>query len=304
MTHLIRQMGHIAIATPDLEASAADLVDLVGLKVTERRDGRLFLSSNERHHEVSLVEAARPGVVAVGLEAMDAAAVDEVGRRARSEGFEIVDDRPLGPGTDRAVRFKIPCGFVIEVHTPVARSEGQRHVGPGGKARRIDHVNFKAPDVLVFRDVFTKLFGMRLSDRTAGDEFNWFRCHDGYHHTLAVFKGDPAVHHYGFAFDSLQDLSGIADGLVVKDRALLWGPGRHGAGGNVFQYFIDPNNCVVEMSVGMDRIDSDDLYRPRTWEISPTLADRWINLWGSPPPFNFTDPGLAFVGEPLAIAAE
>ncbi|WP_156640028.1 VOC family protein [Bosea sp. PAMC 26642] len=282
MTHLIRQMGHVAFSTPDPEGSAADLVDIVGLRVSGREKDRVFLTSNQRHHEVSFVAGDIPGVVAVGLEAVDAAAVDEVARRARIEGFDILDDRPLGPHIERAVRFAIPFGLVLEVHSPVARTEPQRHIGPGARAKRIEHVNFKAPDVLVIRDVFTKLLGMKLSDRTAGDEFNWFRCHDGYHHTLAVFRGEPSVHHYAFDFHSLEDLSGMADGLVVKDRSLLWGPGRHGAGGNVFQYYVDPNNCVVEMSVGMDRIDSDALYEARTWEISPSLADRWINLWGSP----------------------
>ena len=298
--HLIRQMGHIAMATPDPEGSAADLVDLVGLKITERRGGTVFLSSNERHHELMLVEGADPGVIAVGLEALDAAAVDEITHRVRSEGFEILNDQPLGPTVERAVRFKITNDFVFEVHTPVARNQPQRHTGPGARPRRIDHVNFKAHNVLEMRDIFIKLFGMKLSDRTAGDEFNWFRCQDGYHHTLAVFGGEPSVHHYGFAFHNLQDFSGVADGLVLKERALLWGPGRHGAGGNMFQYYIDPNNCVVEMSVDMDRIDNDELYEPRTWSISPTLADRWINLWGSPPPFNFTEPGLSFVSEPAA----
>lgn len=31
--------------------------------------------------------------------------------------------------------------------------------------------------------------------------------------------------------------------------------------GNAFQPYIDPSNCVVEMSVGMGRIDSDPLWR-------------------------------------------
>lgn len=294
VTHLIRQMGHVAIATPNPDDSAADLVDVVGLKVTERQKDRIFLSSNQRHHEVTLVRNEVPGVLAVGLEAMDAAAVDEVARRVRSEGFEIHDDRPLGPHTDRAVRFAIPFGLIVEVHTPVSRTESQRHIGPGARAKRIEHVNFKAPDVLVIRDVFTRLFGMKLSDRTAGDEFNWFRCHDGYHHTFAVFRGEPQLHHYAFDFHALEDLAGMADALVLKNRALLWGPGRHGAGGNVFQYHVDPNSCVVEMSVGMDRIDSDALYEARTWEISSSLADRWINLWGSPPPATFAERGLPF----------
>jgi catechol 2,3-dioxygenase len=144
---------------------------------------------------------------------------------------------------------------------------------------------------------------MLLCDRTSGDEFNWFRCNDGYHHTLALFRGDPSVHHYAFDFNALEDLAGIADGLVLKKRKLLWGPGRQGAGGNVFQYYVEPNDCIVEMSVGMERIDSDELYQPRTWEITPGFADRWINLWGSSPPSNFTDPGLRFVKPPRLVGA-
>ncbi|MGO1075473.1 VOC family protein [Inquilinus sp. CA228] len=294
MTHLIRQMGHVAFTTPDPEGSARDLAEIVGLKVTDRRDGTVYLSANQRHHEVSFRPGPRAEVLAIGLEAMDAAAVDEVQRRLRSEGIEILDDRPLGPGMERAVRFVAPFGAVFEVHTPVARDQARRHVGPGSRPKRIEHVNLKAPDTLLVRDFLTRLLGMQLSDRTAGDEFLWFRGWDGYHHTVAVFRGEPQLHHYAFDLHALEDLAGIADTLVLKDRALLWGPGRHGAGGNVFTYYVDPDGCVVENSTGMDRIDSDLLYEARTWEISATLADRWINQWGSPPPAGFTDPGLPF----------
>ncbi len=36
MTHLIRQMGYVAIATPDPEGSARDLADMTGVRVTHR----------------------------------------------------------------------------------------------------------------------------------------------------------------------------------------------------------------------------------------------------------------------------
>lgn len=295
MTHVIRQMGHVTFSTPDPEGSAQDLVDLVGLKITDRRDGAVYLSSNARHFEVAFMHGDERGVLAVGIEAMDAAAVAEVRRRVLSDGLELLGEEPLGPGIDRAVRFKTPFGFVIEVHTAIARDQAHRHIGPGAQPRRIEHANFKAPDTRLLHDVFTKVLGLKLSDRTAGDEFNWFRANDGYHHTMAVFRGDPALHHYAFDFHALQDLAGIADGLVVKGRHLLWGPGRHGAGGNVFQYYVDPNNCVVEMSVGMDRIENDAMYEARTWEFTSTMSDAWINLWGSPPPSDFTVPGLVFL---------
>ena len=46
---------------------------------------------------------------------------------------------------------------------------------------------------------------------------------------------------------------------------------------------------------GAPHVRLDALYEPRTWQISPTLADRWINLWGSPPPKEFIEPGLPFL---------
>ncbi|WP_245329317.1 VOC family protein [Bradyrhizobium centrolobii] len=292
-------MGHVTFGTPDPERSAQDLVDLVGLRVSGRHDRTVFLTSNERLYEIAFRQDTERYVATVGLEAMDAHAVDEVYRRAISDGLEVIDDRPLGPAIEHAVRFKAPFGLIIEVHTPVKRSEAARYIGPGSRPPRIEHVNFKVPDVLAVRDVFTNVLGLKLSDRTTGDEFNWFRAHDGYHHTVAVFRGEPALHHYAFDFHSLQDLARIADSLVLKDRTLLWGPGRHGAGGNVFQYYVDPNNCVVEMSVGMDRIYDDALYQARDWEMM--ASHRWINLWGSAPPNNFSEPGVAFASTPIDL---
>lgn len=186
MSHLIRQMGFVAFATPDPDGSAQDLIDLVGLKITGRRDDTVFLSSNERRWEVALTRGGGRAALAIGLEAIDADAVAEVERRARSEGLEILDDRPLHDGIERAVRFATPWGPVFEVHTPVARDQSQRHLGAGARAKRIEHVNLKVPDRLAFSDLLVKLLGMQLSDRTGGDEFRWFRAADGYHHTVAL----------------------------------------------------------------------------------------------------------------------
>jgi catechol 2,3-dioxygenase len=136
--HLIRQLGHIVFSTPDINRSADDLVDLVGLKVTERRSDRIYLSSNSRRYEVTFMNGPTAGVIAIGLEAMNSEAVKEIATRVKSEGFELIDDRPLGPAIDRAVRFEIPPGLVFEVHTPVLRSEVQRHIGPGARDVRGD----------------------------------------------------------------------------------------------------------------------------------------------------------------------
>ena len=82
MDHLIRQMGYVVMSTPDPDGSARDLAGIVGLKVTERSDTSVFMSANERRCEVVYRRGDTTGVVVIGLEAMDAASVDEVARRA------------------------------------------------------------------------------------------------------------------------------------------------------------------------------------------------------------------------------
>lgn len=295
MAHLIRQMGHVALTVPNPEVSARDLVEITGMKVTETRDGVTYLSCGRRHHEVSYRQGPEAVVEAIGLEAMDADAVDEVSRRLRAAGVDVLDDRPLDPFMDRAVRFMSPFGVIFEVHSPVVRDQPQRHIGAGSRPRRIEHVNCNVSDTVVARDFLTDVLGMELTDRTSQDEFLWFRAWDNYHHTVAIYRGTPKLNHYAFDQNSLEDLVGIADTLVLKDRYLLWGPGRHGAGGNIFTYYVDPDGCVVENSIGMDHFGTDLPFEVRTWEMTMDPKSRLLNQWGGTrSPDDFIEFGMPF----------
>ena len=297
MANLIQQMGHVALAVPDPEKSARDLQEIVGLDICARRDGAVFLSSNTRQYEVAYSKGPEPRVLAIGLEAADAAAVDEIFRRAKSDGLELIDDKPLHAGIEKAVRFRAPFGAIFEVHTPIARGHAFGHIGhigPGSRPRRIEHVNVIVEDTHGASDFIVKTFGMRVSDRAGDGLLSWHRAADGYHHSIAVGPGPNKLHHYAFDLRALEDLAGIADTLTMKKRALFWGPGRHGAGGNVFTYYIDPDGCIVENSTDMYRIDQDALHEPKNWDISEGMAGLWINTWGTPPPANFFEPGMAF----------
>jgi catechol 2,3-dioxygenase len=294
MAYLIRQMGHVIISSPDPLAAAQDLVEIVGLRITEQQGDAVYLTSNDRHHEVTYVKGDGK-VVAVGLEAVSADAVDEVRRRALSDGLVILDDRPIGKAYEKAVRLVAPGGAVFEIHTPIARSEPRfYHYGASARPRRIEHVNIFAADTQAFGQFCEKILGMKLSDKTADEGLRWYRAEDGYHHTIAMGPGESGLHHYAFDLHSLEDLAGIADNLARKNRAMVWGPGRHGAGGNIFTYYADPHGCLIENSIELDRIDNDATYEPRAWDISEGLAGRWLNLWGTPPTQAFLRPGILF----------
>lgn len=290
--HLIRQMGYLVLHTPDPENSARDLSEIVGVRVTQKRDGMVFTSSNSRLCEVAYKKSDQTGVSVIGLEAIDAAAVDEARKRAKSEGLDILNDTPSLPGVDKAFRFATPFGPVFEVHTPIARDQPPQYIGTTTRPRRLEHVNCRIQDSLGFHDLLTKLFGMKVSDRTNDNALIWYRAADGFHHTIAAGKGDE-MHHYAFDAYSVEDLVSLADALDLKGRELLWGPGRHGAGDNIFTYYRDPNGVVVETSFGMARIDNDDTYIVRDW--SKERPGRMRNKWGPATPLEYFNNGAKYL---------
>ncbi len=296
MSYLIRQMGHIALATPDPEGSAQDLAEISGPRIVDRTGDLVTLSSNTRKHEVGYFRSSRKAVLALGLEAIDAGAVDEVRQRAIDNGCEILSDRSYFPHVDKAVRFVTPQGPIFEVHTPVPRDQTARYGGHGAQPVRLEHVNIRVTDAKGFGTFCETVFGMKLSDRTTHDELQWFRAADGFHHTIAIGTGEAKLHHYGFDVRCFEDLATIADTLALKGRAMLWGPGRHGAGDNIFTYYADPNGCVVENSIEMERIDSDDIYVPRTWSLGPESRVR--NLWGPLEGPEYRAAGIPFALKP------
>jgi catechol 2,3-dioxygenase len=293
MSSLIQQMGHIVISSPDPLGAAKDLQETVGLRVTRTDADAVYLSSNNRHHEVTYVKGAGKAVV-VGLEAVSVEAIDEAYRRAKSDGLAILSDEPFGPNYERAITIVAPGGAVFEIHSPIERNQSVHYRALGARPRRIEHVNAFAPDVHAFAGFCEKTLGLKLSDRTADDGFRWYRAADGFHHTIAMGPGPSHLHHYAFDQHCFEDLMRIADSLALKDRSLVWGPGRHGAGDNIFTYYADPHGCIVENSIEMARIDNDATYEPRAWDISEGLNGRWINLWGTPPTPGFLVPGIEF----------
>ena len=57
----------------------------------------------------------------------------------------------------------------------------------------------------------------------------------------------------------------------------LWGPGRHGPGGNVFCYFEDPSGLVCEFTCELFQIEDEASWIAKEWERT---ADNG-NVWGT-----------------------
>ena len=104
---MVTRIGHIGLRVPDLDAAVDFQREVIGMVETERTAGAAYLTCNERHHELILIEdPVRRGYDHIGLEVADAASLEAVKRSAEVAGGVVGDVYDGEPGIDRALRVQ------------------------------------------------------------------------------------------------------------------------------------------------------------------------------------------------------
>lgn len=284
MRPLVQRLGYIALNVTNLDAACEDAVNIAGVHVVDNGSHRALLTSNSRHAELVLHKAESNEVRCIGLQAVDSDAVDEVARRVKAAGLEILSRVPSLDCIEKSVTFVTSEGHVFEVHSAMPDDRPRRYLGPGVHPRCLDHVNLSAADPKRIAEELEKTVGLRLVERTTGYEIMWMRAADNRHHTVAAVKGPSGIHHFSWEFSSFEDFKSLADTLDADDRVLVWGPGRHGAGDNLFAYYVDRSGFLVECIAEMELIHEEG-FEPRVSDPGENLSNiKVVNRWGAPPP--------------------
>ena len=124
---------------------------------------------------------------------------------------------------------------------------------PQDQPLRLAHAVLNSHAVEATRVFFEKALGFVLADRTRIMAF--MNC-DNDHHTIALGDTDnDALNHVAFLMPNIDAV--MRGGGRLKDSGLppQWGPGRHGPGDNVFNYFVDPFGIVIEYTAEIEQID-------------------------------------------------
>ncbi len=153
--------------------------------------------------------------------------------------------------------------------------------GTGAAPRRLGHVLLFTPDVDRQIDFYTRVLGLKLSDRS-GRVIAFLRCNTD-HHTLALLSSTgPGFHHASFQVGSVDEIAMGA--LRMADRGWQpgWGLGRHVIGSNFFYYIRDPWGAFAEYYYDLDSIPEDCAWQPRDFPGEDSLY-----IWGPPVPGDF-----------------
>lgn len=285
---MVTRMGHIGLRVRDLNAAVAFQRDVLGMVETERQAGVSYLTCNDRHHELILIEdPANVGYDHVGLEV---ASLEDLQRLQRS--VVHAGGRTLGaiyrgePGIAWALKVQAPTGHVFKLFCGMERGNPLPH---GDRPTKFEHVSFKTLHVGKLERFLSDGLGFRFSDRM-GPFASWWHC-DADHHGIAVVLAPPTtdLSHYAYAWPDLNALGRCADRLLAhRDQKLIWGPSRHGPGNNHFIYFADADGAMVECCSELALMPPAGDYIARHWPKSPHT----INQWGDPPPLRFIRAGF------------
>lgn len=290
----INRLGHVAFASPDVDRLASYYTDVLGFELTTRGDdGAAYLTPELVHHAVSIAPASERGLDHIAFQ-IDGS-LDEAEDHLSNIGLPFERRSDPEPGIPELLEIEDLDGNRVQLYAEAASSAA---VGPSAiRPQKLGHVCYFVSDVQK-ATVFYEQLGFRWSD-WMGDFFVFLRCNSD-HHALNLLRSERTrrMHHIAYELRDWAHVQLACDTLARHDHPLVWGPGRHGPGHNLFTYHHDPDGNVVELFCELDVMLDESLgyfdprswhhdfpQRPKVWEPGPRVP----NSWGPLPPEGFLE---------------
>jgi catechol 2,3-dioxygenase-like lactoylglutathione lyase family enzyme len=270
------KLAHVGLGAGDLSRQAEFYTDKWGLEAIDEHGSEMFLRAEGPDHHVLSLHGGEPGLHHVALEVASAEDVDRAFDELSALGVEIVTPptTELEPGVARAVRFKDPDGNTVELVAGVDEvhdAYGPREAKPYG----LNHLVYNCADRDVMEGFYRDTLGFKFTDQV-GDLLTFYRCNAN-HHSIAFGRrgrdGRVGMNHAAFDLKNYEDWLKAVFWAGEKGVARTWGPGRHLVGNNLFSYYLDPENNVVEYTTEVEQI-TDPGYVPRR---RPLIPDVWVS---------------------------
>ena len=285
----VRKIAHAAYETPDLDQQIDYYTNIVGLTLSAKEKDTAYLSSTVDHHSVVLRKGPQAQCVRVGFQLGPDDDLSAFEKQIQAHGLKTQRKKDSEPSIADMVTFEDPKGTVMEVfkRPDLAR---QAFSTKGVVPFKLGHVAFHCVDVKHVTKFYCDVLGFRESDWMA-DFFSFLRCGPDHHTINLMGTGSNRHFHTAFELRDWSHLQTACDFLSLNGYKLLWGPGRHGIGHNLFAYHRAPNGLITEFFAELDRMNEElGYFEPRPWHRDkPQKPKVWAkdpsasNLWGIGP---------------------
>jgi catechol 2,3-dioxygenase-like lactoylglutathione lyase family enzyme len=281
----VKKIAHAVYETPDLDRQVEYYTEVLGLTLVEKAKDVAYLASTLDHHSVVLRQGGQAKCVRLGFQLGPDDDLGDFQKQTAAHGINTQRRKDPDPSIADMVTFEDPKGTAMEVFK---RGEfaGQRFPNKGIVPHKLGHVAFFVNDVKRTTDFYCDVLGFRVSD-WMGDFFSFLRC-GADHHTINLMQANEDRHfHTAFELRDWGHMLTACDHLSLNGYKLLWGPGRHGIGHNLFAYHRAPNGLITELFAQLDQMNEELGYfeprpwhrdrpqRPKVWAKDPSASNYW-----------------------------
>ena len=141
----------------------------------------------------------------------------------------------------------------------------------------LQHLTFASKDVERFQNFYQRKLGFQVTDRvikSTGELATCFTTSNHEHHTIACFKSSKnGMDHHSYEAGEWNNIKTWCDHFAQNNVKLMWGPGRHGPGNNLFVFIEDIDGNWIEISAELETVIGRP---PKNWP----QEERTLNLWG------------------------
>jgi len=282
----VSKLGYVGFQTMDVARLVDYYTTVLDFVVVESTPERAYLTTGFDHHCIVIEKGENTARSYVGYEVWQDLA--DAQRRLKQAGYEVERRSDIAPSTPDVVLLNEP-----NTATPLHLYQAQEHSGVHGytplRPTKLGHIAAFAPHLASMQSFYQDLLGFKWSD-TIGDFFVFLRC-NGDHHAANFMESTKrqGMHHIAYEMRDLNHLQTMLDHLANHNYRLEWGPGRHGAGHNIFTYHYDPDGNLVELFTQIDVIhdEAKGYFEPRPWHNTfPQYPRTWeadiiaANSWG------------------------
>ena len=224
-----------------------------------------------KNRQILIKEGMKNRLEFAAFSCRDEGGLNLLKERVKEEGIEVINLQPDLFQND-AISIVDQDGHNISfgLSKPNMNAESVLN-GP------LQHLTFSTLNVEKFVDFYVGKLGFCISDRVLHSNGNLATCfvrsnHE--HHTVACFKSDRiGVDHHSYEAGEWNAIRDWCDHFASMNIELMWGPGRHGPGNNLFVFVEDPDGNWIEISAELEVIHD----RPSNdWP----QEERTLNLWG------------------------
>ncbi len=263
------KLNHIGLQSPNPQRLANFYQDVLAMTAHSQGNNEWLCEGSDRTILISMGKRNEFEFAAFSSTNFDK--ISSLKERVKSFGFNANDYHStlLKPGAFYVID---PDKRKICFGTPIARLTSEKGLhGP------LQHVTFRSKCVESFEKFYNEILNFKVVDQvvnTSGKITASFLTSNQEHHTIACFKAsETSLDHHSYEVGKWNLIRDWCDFFSKKGVRVLWGPGRHGPGNNLFVFIEDLDGNRIELSA---ELESPMNRQKKVWPHE----EKTLNLWG------------------------